>query len=229
MIGCLVKRRTSTKGGGHDAGEASGESHSQDKGRSASLRFCGDRPLHGHLERHPSSRRRSAHAGVPQGGVQGSVPRMVARRGRWLQRFVHECRKRTPRSSCRGFLTPESLKPGDERLGWGDGLKAGYKAGVDFGVELGRAARTPQPTRQRWSRRRNSCTPTCKPIAPAELQPGLGDDLHGSKEKLDRRQPERGPGRDGSCVECQSGGAWRRGNGPRRPGKPKRRVTNWWP
>ena len=40
--------------------------------------------------------------------------------------------------------TPESLKPGDERLGWGDGMKAGYKAGVDFGVELGRAARTPQ-------------------------------------------------------------------------------------
>ena len=40
--------------------------------------------------------------------------------------------------------TPESLKAGDERLGWGDGLKAGYKAGVDFGVELGRAARTPQ-------------------------------------------------------------------------------------
>ena len=38
--------------------------------------------------------------------------------------------------------TPESLKAGDERLGWGDGLKAGYKAGVDFGVELGRAART---------------------------------------------------------------------------------------
>lgn len=39
--------------------------------------------------------------------------------------------------------TPKSLKPGDERLGWGDGLKTGFKAGVDFGAELGRSARTP--------------------------------------------------------------------------------------
>ena len=120
------------------------ESHSQDKGRSASLGCCGDRPLHGHLGRHPSSRRRSAHAGVPQGGVQGSVPRMVARRGRWLQRFVHEIPVTDPSIVLPRVPTPESLKPGDERLGWGDGLKAGYKAGVDFGVELGRAARTPQ-------------------------------------------------------------------------------------
>ena len=39
--------------------------------------------------------------------------------------------------------TPKSLKPGDERLGWGDGLKTGYTAGVNFGAELGRSARTP--------------------------------------------------------------------------------------
>ncbi len=40
--------------------------------------------------------------------------------------------------------TPEVLKPGDERLGWGDGLQEGHKLGVDYGVELGRAARTPE-------------------------------------------------------------------------------------
>jgi hypothetical protein len=39
--------------------------------------------------------------------------------------------------------TPKSLTTANERLGYGDGLKAGFKAGVDYGVELGRAARTP--------------------------------------------------------------------------------------
>ncbi|MCW5693329.1 MAG: hypothetical protein KIT48_13300 [Pseudolabrys sp.] len=39
--------------------------------------------------------------------------------------------------------TPEALKTPDERLGWGDGLQAGYKAGLDYGMELGKAARTP--------------------------------------------------------------------------------------
>lgn len=40
--------------------------------------------------------------------------------------------------------TPEVLKPGDERFGWGDGLEEGHRLGVDFGVELGKAARTPE-------------------------------------------------------------------------------------
>ena len=40
--------------------------------------------------------------------------------------------------------TPEVLKPGDERLGWGDGLEEGHRLGVDYGVELGKAARTPE-------------------------------------------------------------------------------------
>ena len=67
--------------------------------------------------------------------------------------------------------TTESLKAGDERLGWGDGLRGGYKAGVDFGVELGRAARTPNFSRRStWIRRRNSSTPTGNSIAPAGLR-----------------------------------------------------------
>ena len=40
--------------------------------------------------------------------------------------------------------TPEVLKPGDERLGWGDGLEEGHRLGVEYGVELGKAARTPE-------------------------------------------------------------------------------------
>lgn len=40
--------------------------------------------------------------------------------------------------------TPEVLRPGDERLGWGDGLEVGHKLGVAYGVELGKAARTPK-------------------------------------------------------------------------------------
>jgi len=38
--------------------------------------------------------------------------------------------------------TPAVLSPGDERLGFGDGLQEGFKLGVDYGVELGRGART---------------------------------------------------------------------------------------
>lgn len=38
--------------------------------------------------------------------------------------------------------TPETLSPGDERLGFGDGLQEGFKLGVDYGVRLGKGART---------------------------------------------------------------------------------------
>lgn len=38
--------------------------------------------------------------------------------------------------------TPAVPAPGDERLGFGDGLQAGFKLGVEFGVELAKAART---------------------------------------------------------------------------------------
>jgi hypothetical protein len=37
--------------------------------------------------------------------------------------------------------TPEGLTSADERLGYGDGLEAGFKLGVAYGVELGKAAR----------------------------------------------------------------------------------------
>lgn len=37
--------------------------------------------------------------------------------------------------------TPEGLASADERLGYGDGLEAGFKLGVAYGVELGKAAR----------------------------------------------------------------------------------------
>jgi hypothetical protein len=39
---------------------------------------------------------------------------------------------------------PTAVKRGDQALGFGDGLQAGFSAGVAFGVELGKAARTPQ-------------------------------------------------------------------------------------
>ena len=38
--------------------------------------------------------------------------------------------------------TPKALTSADERLGYGDGLEAGFKLGVAYGVELGKAART---------------------------------------------------------------------------------------
>jgi len=44
--------------------------------------------------------------------------------------------------------TPEALTSADERLGYGDGLEAGFKLGVAYGVELGKAARTPKDVSQ---------------------------------------------------------------------------------
>ncbi len=48
-----------------------------------------------------------------------------------------------PSSVLKRVPTPETLHPGEERLGFGDGLMFGFKAGVAYGSELGRAARTP--------------------------------------------------------------------------------------
>jgi hypothetical protein len=48
--------------------------------------------------------------------------------------------------------TPKVLQSGDERLGYGDGLKEGFKLGVDFGVELAKAARTPDSDSLRMDR-----------------------------------------------------------------------------
>lgn len=44
--------------------------------------------------------------------------------------------------------TPEALTSADERLGFGDGLEAGFKLGAAYGVELGKAARTPNDVSQ---------------------------------------------------------------------------------
>lgn len=47
--------------------------------------------------------------------------------------------------------TPKAFSPGDERLGFGDGLQAGFRLGVDYGAELGKAARTRDDVSQKMA------------------------------------------------------------------------------
>lgn len=48
--------------------------------------------------------------------------------------------------------TPDALTSADERLGYGDGLEAGFKIGVTYGVELGKAARTSDSDAEKMAR-----------------------------------------------------------------------------
>lgn len=86
------------------------------------------------------------HSGACQGAYPG-----------WLRGLVdgYNDLSSSPVEDASGILkrvpTPTTLGLGDERLGFGDGLQAGFRAGVDYGVELGKAARAPQSNAERMS------------------------------------------------------------------------------
>lgn len=84
------------------------------------------------------------------GACQGSYPG-------WLRGVVDGYNELTsspvenPTLVLKRIPTPEQLSVSDARLGFGDGLQAGFKLGVAYGVELRKAARTRDDVSQKMA------------------------------------------------------------------------------